>query len=173
MGLPVRPVILWLGVADGLENYLTRARLPWAQATPQTPRPTFPADQLQSSEEASGSTAAVGGRSNVDSGTSTPASAGFVSLESLKDRLHRHKRKNGQKAAEGDEEAASSRDDEDADPLPDFLRFDPNGLDPHRYAVLFNDWPYNVPYGVRHYCVWSRVCTSLIPMFRLASSLTT
>ncbi|WVQ77604.1 hypothetical protein IAR50_007292 [Cryptococcus sp. DSM 104548] len=30
-------------------------------------------------------------------------------------------------------------------------------LDPEKYAVLPNDWPYCVPYGVRHFCVWSRI----------------
>lgn len=33
-------------------------------------------------------------------------------------------------------------------------------LDAEKFAVLPNDWPYNVPYGVRHYCVWSRVSRS-------------
>lgn len=38
-----------------------------------------------------------------------------------------------------------------------YLKWDDNGLDDEKYAVLPNDWPYNIPYGVRHYCVWSRV----------------
>jgi hypothetical protein len=43
------------------------------------------------------------------------------------------------------------------DPAHDvFLRWE-GDLDPEKFAVLPNDWPYCVPYGVRHYCVWSRV----------------
>ncbi|EKC97378.1 cytoplasm protein [Trichosporon asahii var. asahii CBS 8904] len=39
-----------------------------------------------------------------------------------------------------------------------YLTYDPRrGLDHSKYAVLPNDWPYCVPYGVRHFCVWSRV----------------
>lgn len=39
-----------------------------------------------------------------------------------------------------------------------YLTYDPQrGLDHTKYAVLPNDWPYCVPYGVRHFCVWSRV----------------
>ena len=40
---------------------------------------------------------------------------------------------------------------------PVYLKWEENGLDGEKYAVLPNDWPYNVPYGVRHFCVWSRV----------------
>jgi hypothetical protein len=57
------------------------------------------------------------------------------------------------------EAAAEADDDEYEDmPEPEYLRYEPHtGLDPEKYAVLPNDWPYNVPYGVRHFCVWSRV----------------
>ena len=38
------------------------------------------------------------------------------------------------------------------------MKYDPStGFDTTKYAVLANDWPYNTPYGVRHYCVWSKV----------------
>lgn len=67
----------------------------------------------------------------------TPDSKAYVEDAKLKDRL----------------------DDKENHPDDDtFLKFDPNeGLDPDKYAVLLNDWPYCLPYGVRHYCVWSRV----------------
>ncbi|WVQ98367.1 hypothetical protein IAU59_005490 [Kwoniella sp. CBS 9459] len=40
----------------------------------------------------------------------------------------------------------------------DYLRYDAEaGFDESKYAVLNNDWPYNIPQGVRHFCVWSRV----------------
>ncbi|WWC86570.1 uncharacterized protein L201_001447 [Kwoniella dendrophila CBS 6074] len=40
----------------------------------------------------------------------------------------------------------------------EYLTYDPEGgLDQSKYAVLVNDWPYNIPHGVRHYCVWSKV----------------
>ncbi|WWD00940.1 hypothetical protein V866_007878 [Kwoniella sp. B9012] len=40
----------------------------------------------------------------------------------------------------------------------DYLTYDAEkGFDESKYAVLTNDWPYNVPYGVRHLCVWSKL----------------
>ena len=61
-----------------------------------------------------------------------------------------------------DQPTASGEVDEDdemeADEIPVYLKYDPKlGLDEEKFAVLPNDWPYNCPYGVRHYCVWSRV----------------
>ncbi|WWC68263.1 uncharacterized protein I206_102186 [Kwoniella pini CBS 10737] len=50
------------------------------------------------------------------------------------------------------------------DPIPssavphEYLKYDLDlSLDSSKYAVLVNDWPYNIPYGVRHFCVWSKV----------------
>jgi hypothetical protein len=62
-------------------------------------------------------------------------------------------------AEQVDNADAGADDDEYEDmPEPEYLRYEPHtGLDPEKYAVLPNDWPYNVPYGVRHFCVWSRV----------------
>lgn len=52
-----------------------------------------------------------------------------------------------------DGDAAGEEDEHDV-----YLTYDPaRGLDHSKYAVLPNDWPYCVPYGVRHFCVWSRV----------------
>lgn len=44
--------------------------------------------------------------------------------------------------------------------LPDeYLTFnDGDEVDEDVYAVLPNDWPYNVPKGVDHCIVWSKVC---------------
>ncbi|OCF40891.1 hypothetical protein I317_05341 [Kwoniella heveanensis CBS 569] len=43
-------------------------------------------------------------------------------------------------------------------PGTDYLSYDAEeGFDESKYAVLNNDWPYNIPPGVRHFCVWSRV----------------
>lgn len=45
-----------------------------------------------------------------------------------------------------------------------YLKWDDKvGLDERNFAVLPNDWPYNIPYGVRHFCVWSRVRLSRAP----------
>ncbi|RXK39988.1 hypothetical protein M231_02783 [Tremella mesenterica] len=39
-----------------------------------------------------------------------------------------------------------------------YLRWDPTkGLDETKFVVKFNDWPYSLPHGVRHYVVWSKV----------------
>ena len=47
---------------------------------------------------------------------------------------------------------------------PVYLRWEgKRGLDKEKFAVLPNDWPYNVPVGVRHYCVWSRVSYPFTP----------
>jgi hypothetical protein len=146
-----------------------------------------------------------GAESTPGSGASTPSSAGFVSLASLKmvnGMLKRRKPRDstsmsssavasasasatvtpsktpsasgspellgadesGPQAATADQmdkaEAAAEADDDEYEdmPEPEYLRYEPHtGLDPEKYAVLPNDWPYNVPYGVRHFCVWSRV----------------
>ncbi|WVW78067.1 hypothetical protein I302_100018 [Kwoniella bestiolae CBS 10118] len=40
----------------------------------------------------------------------------------------------------------------------EYLTYDSEkGFDESKYAVLTNDWPYNIPHGVRHFCVWSKV----------------
>ena len=106
------------------------------------------------------------------SGASTPSSAGFVSLASLKivDGLLKTPKKRSvpgpsrtpvpteAQTASGAEEngrAGMLLDEEDDQPV--YLTWDAKGLNAQKFAVLPNDWPYNVPYGVRHYCVWSRV----------------
>ena len=120
-------------------------------------------------------------------GNTTPSSVGFVSLSSLNlvnGKLRRsrpgtpsksspqthaspasgttenvngngngHSNGNGNGNGEGHGEDES---DEDEGEEPVYLRWE-GWLDADKYAVLPNDWPYNVPYGVRHYCVWSRV----------------
>lgn len=54
-------------------------------------------------------------------------------------------------------DATSSEEVEEEEP-DIFLKYNPaKGFEEDKYAVLTNDWPYNVPYGVRHFCVWSRV----------------
>lgn len=110
---------------------------------------------------------------------STPASAGFVSLASLQGKLKRLAGKSGKspvrKGGERDRprsplvngRSANSAFGDDGDAETDaneeeddfvYLKYDPAvGLDTDKYAVLPNDWPYCVPYGVKHYCVWSRV----------------
>lgn len=61
--------------------------------------------------------------------------------------------------AEAEVEEEEKEEEEEERPV--YLRWeDGAGLDGEKFAVLPNDWPYNVPYGVRHYCVWSRVSLS-------------
>ncbi len=44
----------------------------------------------------------------------------------------------------------------------DYLKFEQGDeFDEENYAVLPNDWPYNVPKGVEHCIVWSKVRSSL------------
>jgi len=70
------------------------------------------------------------------------------------------------------EDAADEDNDDGETEQAVYLRYDPvEGLDAEKYAVLPNDWPYNVPYGVRHYCVWSRVSRlSCVSHFSSSSS---
>ena len=117
------------------------------------------------------------------SGSSTPTSAGFVSLANLKIVNGKLKAKskrgshsstpvgtprlNGdgplsgpsaQPIVSGEAPNGDEEDSESSEEAPLYLKWDPViGLDEEKYAVLPNDWPYNVPYGVRHYCVWSRL----------------
>ncbi|ORY30227.1 hypothetical protein BCR39DRAFT_530056 [Naematelia encephala] len=93
------------------------------------------------------------------SGTSTPSSAGFVSLASLK--LVNGKLRSARSTPRpADTPATISSDDDDDEDAEDpiYLKWDDSkGLDEANFAVLPNDWPYNIPYGVRHYCVWCRI----------------
>lgn len=117
------------------------------------------------------SNAATPGRSMPGSGTATPNSAGFVSLATLKQVNGRLKMKSGDSTpglegmsgislnSEGSGESSRHGDGEMEEVQPVYLHYDQErGLDRETYAVLPNDWPYNIPYGVRHFCVWSRVC---------------
>lgn len=114
------------------------------------------------------------------SGTSTPSSVGFVSLSSLnlvngklrktksrtssleKSLSHLHLAGEGGASEQADADRPSNlngEEEEEEEEKPNYLRWD-GWLDSEKYAVLPNDWPYNVPTGVRHYCVWSRVSLS-------------
>lgn len=111
------------------------------------------------------SAAATAASSPIESGANTPSSVGFVSLASVLPKLNRALRnkcaaEKGSTAGSSGDSASSSDDHyDDEDDEPDvFLKYDAKlGLEKDKYAVLPNDWPYCVPYGVRHYCVWSRV----------------
>lgn len=117
------------------------------------------------------SRAATAPNSPPGSGASTPSSVAYVSLDSVLPKVNRRleRQRRARERAESAASAASSvatssggsmEDEAEADDdEPDvFLKFDPKvGLDRDKYAVLPNDWPYCVPYGVRHYCLWSRV----------------
>ncbi|WWD15625.1 hypothetical protein CI109_100047 [Kwoniella shandongensis] len=131
------------------ENYLVHTRLPFKPTTSRAAEPTYdlstsldqPQPQCQPQSLLSPPTPA--------SGSSTPSSVGFVSLASLK-------AVNG-KLSKGKSDGESGEEEEEEHQA-EYLRYDnENGLDPEKYAVLPNDWPYNVPYGVRHFCVWSKV----------------
>jgi len=118
------------------------------------------------------------------SGTSTPSSVGFVSLSSLNlvnGKLRKTKSRTSslekslshldltKSQGSGLDEQANGHaeeEEEDQEEKPNYLRWD-GWLDSEKYAVLPNDWPYNVPTGVRHYCVWSRVRISPSPMWGL------
>jgi hypothetical protein len=57
--------------------------------------------------------------------------------------------------------------------LPDeYLTFNEDDeVDEDVFAVLPNDWPYNVPKGVEHCIVWSKVISRLPVVFSLAPGL--
>lgn len=98
--------------------------------------------------------------STPNSGASTPSSVAYVSLESALSKVNRKLARQKRLAeARLNGEAGSSSEEVEVEDEPDiFLKYNPEkGLEDDKYAVLPNDWPYNVPYGVRHYCVWSRV----------------
>lgn len=132
-----------------VEKYLKQARLPWTYDESDDIHTAAP-DQNDRPEPIG-----RGASSSQTSGMSTPSSAGFVSLDDVK--LHHKLLKSGT-PANGDGAATGMGEGSE----PSFLRYDPEkGLDTDTYAVLPNDWPYCVPYGVRHYCVWSKVCVDL------------
>jgi hypothetical protein len=120
---------------------MTNARLPWAKRNRKLARQyTRKAkkkgqaeedDEHESSEETEDE--------NTVSDDETPNSAAYVDLDAIQDRL---------KLDKDDEE----HPDHDA-----FLCWEGGELDRSRYTVIFNDWPYSIPVGIKHYCVWSRV----------------
>ncbi|WVQ80115.1 hypothetical protein IAT38_002216 [Cryptococcus sp. DSM 104549] len=149
------------------EKYLVNARLPFPKPAPE---PTYDTSTSldQSSQPVPSITETT--TSTPESGTSTPSSVGFVSLSSLSivnGRLRKSKSKlsishsrDDLVDADGDAEEDEAVDGDDGEEVPkaEYLRLSDDGsLDPEKYAVLPNDWPYNIPYGVRHYCVWSRI----------------
>jgi hypothetical protein len=88
------------------------------------------------------------GKKEMDGERSVKSIVDDFACESNSVRVHADRSHNG---ASPDNREPSER------PHP-YLRYDPSkGLDYETYAVLPNDWPYCVPYGVRHFCVWSRV----------------
>ncbi|BEI83162.1 hypothetical protein CcaverHIS002_0310300 [Cutaneotrichosporon cavernicola] len=97
--------------------------------------------------------------SGATSGASTPSSVAYVSLDSVLPKVNRRlERARRREQALASDDSASSEEPEEEDEPDIFLKYDPNsGLDGTKYALLPNDWPYCVPYGVRHYCLWSRV----------------
>lgn len=124
---------------------MTKARLPWAKrnrtlARQYTRKATKKGqaqedDEHESSEETEDE--------NTVSDDETPNSAAYVDLDAIQDRL---------------------KLDEDNDEHPNkdgFLSWEGGELDRSRYTVIFNDWPYSIPHGVKHYCVWSRVRVAL------------
>lgn len=152
----------------GLAAVAAQAVLGHGQASPATSA----VSQMQYSHVATAASTPAG------SGASTPSSVAYVSLDSVLPRVNkalarRKERQSRRRNPISPSETPASSDDSyggaaDAldgeaddqdleDPAHDvFLRWEGH-LDPEKYAVLPNDWPYCVPYGVRHYCVWSRV----------------
>ncbi|KAK8870082.1 hypothetical protein IAR55_000652 [Kwoniella newhampshirensis] len=150
------------------EKYLTQARLPFEQSPSQPAEPTY--DLTTSLDQPhplpSGLPTQDTEPQTPVSGSSTPASVGFVSLASLSlvnGKLTKSKSKSALSIASspGEETGVTPEGkeaEEEEEHKVEYLRFDPEkGLDAEKYAVLPNDWPYNVPYGVRHFCVWSRI----------------
>ena len=176
-------------LADGIENYLTTARLPWKRTKEaigtydpsslesggpeislgRLTESTLPRSGNESIKVEEMSTTATPGERAQGGGADTPSSAGFVSLASL--RLVNGKLRRMAGASGASESGTSTPYDPVQSPSPDdeeaeqqgheepavYLRWDSTTLDSEKYAVLPNDWPYNIPYGVRHYCVWSKV----------------
>ncbi|KAL7420630.1 hypothetical protein Q5752_004581 [Cryptotrichosporon argae] len=96
---------------------------------------------------------------------STPASAGFVSLSAIKlgKALGVSKRRTtiatttSEDGEDGEDGEGEGEGESEAAPVV-HLKYDAEaGFERDKYAVLPNDWPYCIPYGVRHFCVWSRI----------------
>ncbi|GMK53531.1 hypothetical protein CspeluHIS016_0101170 [Cutaneotrichosporon spelunceum] len=105
-------------------------------------------------------TAASSGVSHAGSGVSTPNSVAYVDLDSVLPKVNKRleKARRREQGLMSDDGTPSPEEAEEEDDLDIYLKYDPSaGLDGTKYALLPNDWPYCVPYGVRHYCVWSRV----------------
>ncbi|OCF33737.1 hypothetical protein I316_04449 [Kwoniella heveanensis BCC8398] len=109
------------------EKYLTQSRLPFPRSSDPHTEPTYDPDAL-------------------DGGPSSPKARSRPPLPDSS---------NSPKI-----DARHAQQSRQSGPRPgtDYLSYDAEeGFDESKYAVLNNDWPYNIPPGVRHFCVWSRV----------------
>lgn len=124
-----------------LDTYMTEARLPWAKRNRKLARKhTRKAIQKnQASEEDEHESSEDTDGENSISSDDTPDSAAYVDIDSIQDRLKLDK-------------SEQEHPNNDA-----YLTWEGGELDRSRYTVIFNDWPYSIPHGAKHYCVWSRV----------------
>lgn len=130
-------------------------RLPVTHSAPSTPDAGTRTPETPQTGESTPGRGSIS-NSGAASGAGTPSSVGFVSLSSLN--LLEAKLKKKKSKSKSDRKSKEKEKEEEEGDEPEYLRYDPTfGLDESKYAVLPNDWPYCVPYGVRHYCVWSRV----------------
>lgn len=159
--------------ADYLVDYLIHARLPWGKGKKkQQPKSNTHGqskeqgeggnnDKNNSKDKDSSDTEDTKDANDQDDGdddTASDASSeadasdsmAYISFEEIDER----QRKLGKPPL-----SEGRPDDKDLQP---FLTWDSKkGLDTKRYAILPNDWPYCLPYGVRHYVIWCRVCVTL------------
>ncbi|EIW70968.1 hypothetical protein TREMEDRAFT_73151 [Tremella mesenterica DSM 1558] len=166
------------------EKYLSTTRLPWSSFTQTT---TSPSQSPQPPGSTPSNPDNLTGRSAPVSGTSTPSAGfvSLSSLSNKRKRHERSLKRQSSTPVSGDDQAVTNGfgssqfqnaftkmdekstgssvgsgedDDDDDEEEAEYLRYDhEKGLDRTKYACLINDWPYNIPYGVRHYCVWSKV----------------
>lgn len=96
--------------------------------------------------------------SNIAECSKSPASLKLVNVKLQKETAN-GSRENKSRSAHDTPGLHDDHDGED-EGHPVYLQWSGGELDKDTFALLPNDWPYCVPYGVRHYVMWSKVRSS-------------
>jgi len=139
-------------------GYLREARLPWAEANQggrkdERKGKNGKDKHKDSSNDDKEDKKKYGGDAANDNTDDKDKSEAQKSMAytALEDVLPRLERANGRSPAD-----YPDHPDNDV-----FVKYDPeHGLDHEQFAIILNDWPYCMPYGVRHTCIWCKVSVS-------------
>lgn len=121
-----------------MATFMIEGRLPWSKRNRKNLRKELRKRVEKEEKDWDDDGYSSSGSSNTVSSDEMPESAAYVSLDEIKDRLQK------------------DEDDEEHPNNDSYVKWE-GKFDEARWALILNDWPYSMPAGVKHYCVWSRV----------------